>query len=170
MALTGISFREPRMESRDTESKTSQSVSISHAGRQTDSVTEDRLSEYRLAQQVVRSILEYGEGDPDAQEAYKADPSMTTGLWYERRCLPLSQISQSTLLEVLGMETTLMFGRFGDLQHAWLEFEDGTILDPTARQMGIEEEAAIITPTDPRSRNYRMRGCWKEGDGEIPPD
>jgi hypothetical protein len=91
------------------------------------------------------------------------------GLWYRRRCLPVCQLAQEVAERRYGLRVPIVFGMFQDptdpepLRHAWFEFPDGTILDPTSAQMGLEE-CAVLPPSDPRQSYYHSRGSWQEGD------
>ena len=40
-------------------------------------------------------------------------------------------------LSFMGVETKLIEGDFGEINHVWLELEDGRIIDPTADQFFI---------------------------------
>jgi hypothetical protein len=116
------------------------------------------------------ALLAVGADTREAWAAHREDPEMTTDLWYERQCLLVSQAVQM-MATACGFETALMLGLFigqkqngrypRPLQHAWLETPDGTIIDPTSAQMGLNE-CAIIAPSNEIHRHYRMRGWWRE--------
>jgi hypothetical protein len=124
-------------------------------------------------------MIDLWEAIPELRELHEGDPSMTTDLVYERYCLPVSQMVKY-MADDCGFETELIFGLFvpprdvdgkygRPLLHVWLELPDGTIIDPTSAQMGSPEPAMIVWPDDVMQRHYRMRGWWKEGDGDPPP-
>jgi hypothetical protein len=129
-------------------------------------------------QALARAFLELGEVVPELREMHETDPSMSTEYWYERYCLLVTQHVKK-MADSCGFETELVLGLFvppaedgkygRPMLHAWLELPDGTIVDPTSSQMGSPEPAMIIEPADVMYRHYRMRGWWREGDGERAP-
>lgn len=126
---------------------------------------------------LAQSVIDYGESQPDIAAEHAADSSMSTDLWYERYCLLVVQVVER-LARTCGFECEVICGLFvgrkqegrypTPLRHAWLETPDGTIIDPTSAQMGLNE-CAIIEPDHEIYRHYRMRGWWKEGEGELAP-
>jgi hypothetical protein len=92
-------------------------------------------------------------------------------LWYRRRCLAVCQLTQGVAEQGYGLHAPVVLGMFQNptdpqpLRHAWLEAPDGTIVDPTSKQMGLEE-CAVIQPGEQRYGWYHSRGSWQEGDDD----
>lgn len=53
-----------------------------------------------------------------------------------RMCFAVSAALGGALRALLGIESKLVEGDFGSINHVWLELPDGTILDATADQFG----------------------------------
>jgi hypothetical protein len=140
------------------------------------------LSESQLTALAVRelalAIIAHGEAEAELQARHANDPTMTTDLWYERYCLELSQIVQVAAGQA-GLDAKVVCGLLigpkyegrypRPWQHAWLEVEDGTIIDPSSAQYELPD-CLIVPPSGDLYRHYRMRGWWKEGDGDKPPE
>lgn len=101
---------------------------------------------------------------------------MDTGLWYQRYCLETSQLVQ-WMATSCGFECEVVCGLLvgpktegrypRPWRHAWLKMRDGTIVDPTSAQYELPG-CFVVRPGDELYRHYRMRGWWKEGEGELP--
>jgi hypothetical protein len=80
---------------------------------------------------------------------------------YRRECLPVCQLVYAAATQ-LGLGVRLVLGAFQDdtdpepLAHAWIDTADGTIIDPTSAQMGLEV-CAVIPSSDPRHAWYQPR-------------
>ena len=49
-------------------------------------------------------------------------------------------------LSAVGIETTLIKALFPEINHVWLQRDDGTIIDPTADQLGLDLPGVYIGP------------------------
>jgi len=141
----------------------------------TGELTEPQLTALAV-RELALAVIVRGEVEAELRARHDNDPTMTTDLWYERYCLELSQAVQMTA-EKAGLEAEVVCGLLvgpkhegrylRPWQHAWLEVGDGTIIDPSSAQYELPD-CLIVPPDGDLYRHYRMRGWWKEGDGEIP--
>lgn len=121
----------------------------------------------RMVRDLSLAFLEFGGSFQESWDEHNADPTMTQDLWYERRCLLVSQLVHHMAVDC-GFAVSLVLGMFQDptdaepLRHAWLELPDGTIIDPTSAQMGLSQ-CAVIAPGDERHGYYHSRDSWAEG-------
>lgn len=143
----------------------------------TSELTESQLTALAV-RDLALAIIALGDGDAELRARHDTDPTMDTDLWYQRYCLELSQYVQMAA-EQAGLNVEVVCGLLvgpkyagrypRPWQHAWLEIQDGTIIDPSSAQYELPE-CLIVPPDGDLYRHYRMRGWWKEGDGEMPPE
>jgi hypothetical protein len=92
--------------------------------------------------------------------------------WYRGRCHEVCEAVRAIATELanggeLDFQAELIHGmfRYDDdpepRQHAWFRLPDGTIIDPTSSQMGLNEAAAVIRGDDPRQRHYDSSETWE---------
>ena len=112
----------------------------------------------RLALRTLEFVPEFQRDGVFPDRPIKNAPD---GLPYRRQCLPVCQLVYGAATQS-GVRVRLVLGAFQDdddpepLLHAWIDFPDGTILDPTSAQMGLEV-CAVIPSTDPRHAWYQPR-------------
>jgi hypothetical protein len=92
--------------------------------------------------------------------------------WYRGRCHEVCEAVQAIATQLanggeLDFQAELVHGMFRydedpePRQHAWFLLADGTIVDPTSSQMGLNEAAAVIRSDDPRQRHYDSSETWE---------
>lgn len=122
-------------------------------------------------QRICRRVIESDELREAISDLPGPEPGLEHAgeLWYWRRCLPVAQTVHMLAARLGYVGVHLVLGQFQDetdsepLRHAWLELEDGTIVDPTSAQMG-GPECAIVDRPDPAYSYYHSRGSWQEGE------
>lgn len=73
--------------------------------------------------------------------------------WWLGTCDSACSVIEEDLGARLAPFAVVWFGSFAGSGHCWLQAPDGTIVDPTAEQFGLEP-CAIIAPDDPRQVLY----------------
>jgi len=90
--------------------------------------------------------------DPEERD----DPFTQTDLWYDRECANISA-ALVMVLSRLGVVAKTVDGFFDGTarssHHTWVEFPDGTWIDPTSAQLGLPV-CVILPPGDDRRRFY----------------